>query len=187
MPALKLKMSHDGVMRRAAAPDPLTFAAAADLAGSLFNIPPPSALTYRDDEGDVITVSSDVELREAADIPRSTVALKLDVVPVSPHGNAGVLDWKAPALKPTGIDTARAVGSTAAQQAESECCWGCFHFVCWGLPSLLGIAGVLLQGVGRCLLCVFVSRLAGLGSWRLASACRSPSRLSRPPAPLGRP
>ena len=118
MPALKIKLSHGGVMRRAAAPDPLTFAAAADLAGSLFNIPPPSALTYRDDEGDVITVSSDVELREAADIPRSTAALKLDVVAVSPQLDLGVLDWSAPALTPTGIDTARAAGSTAATAAS---------------------------------------------------------------------
>ena len=117
MTPLKLKLSHDGVMRRAAAPDPLTFAAAADLAARLFHIPPPTALTYLDDENDTITVSSDVELQEAAGIPRNTAALKLDVVAVSPLDDWAA-DWSVAAPADTGADTgAAAAAATPALDA----------------------------------------------------------------------
>lgn len=83
----RIKVIHNGDMRRLALPDDADFTALQDLLRAAYNLHE-LHIRYKDDEGDLVTMTSNVELSEARDTMDGAV-LRLDIsspqAPPHPH------------------------------------------------------------------------------------------------------
>jgi hypothetical protein len=78
---LVIKLQHANDIRRVTIDKPISFVELVELAKSLFRdaLPDPFILKYKDDEGDLITVASDRELREAFRLSQDQGILKVTI------------------------------------------------------------------------------------------------------------
>lgn len=84
---MKLKVSYSGDIRRLTLPPNIDYAALADLLRQTYSLGP-LRIEYKDDEGDLVTMSSDAELTEAIRIASANLLrlnVKLEHPPPSHH------------------------------------------------------------------------------------------------------